>query len=337
MGCMGFARVGDVAARAGVSAGTVSNYFHNPERVAADTAERIRSAVEALGYVPNGAARSLRRGETRTIGLLTFEVANPYSADFVQAIDDRAQDLGYSVITANSAGDPAREDSYLELFVRQRVDGVILSPVGTLPDRASSVAEHGIPLVLTDTADTLRGFSSVSVDDVEGGRLAASHLLSLGHRRLCFAGRSAQSGIVARRLEGVQLAIATCREAELRVVDLEERTIAGGRSIGEQLLALAAGQRPSGVIAVNDLVAIGVLHASMSALRVPEEFGIVGFDDIDFAAEAVIPLTSVRRSVRSFAATAVDNLHAQIVGSPPPTVSLLDPELIIRNSTVRPA
>ena len=333
MAVMGFVRVADVAAHAGVSPGTVSNYFHNPARVAESTAERIRAAIDDLGYVPNDAARSLRRRESRTIGSLSFEVANPYSAEFVHMVGKEARALGYAVLNASSEGDPRLQAEQLDLYVRQRVDGVVMSPIGDVEEIASRMIEHGIPLVLMDAVS--HAAPSISYDDFEGGRIAAAHLIELGHRNIGFVGYS-HIGIIDRRLAGVRKALGGVPGAELVVYEFDARTIAGGRRVGEKLAGLPAGERPTAVIAVNDLVAVGVLNGAFGKLRIPEDLAIIGFDDIEFASESLVPLSSVARPIDRFATRAVDMLHARIQGVVPAddvSAEMLLPQLVVRDST----
>ncbi|MGN6761752.1 MAG: LacI family DNA-binding transcriptional regulator [Leifsonia sp.] len=331
---MGFVRVADVAAHAGVSPGTVSNFFHNPGRVADETANRIRAAIDELGYVPNDAARALRRRETKTLGHLAFEVANPYSAEFVKAVDREARALGYTMLNVSSEGDVKLQRELLATFARQRVDGILMSPIGDVSDAARSLSGHGIPLVLTDSVE---GFAaSVSYDDEEGARLAASHLLELGHRRVLFVGHSPGNGIVERRLKGVRDVVAQDPEARLDVVSFDVRSIANGRRVGEHIAALAPEERPTAIIAVNDLVAVGVLNGVFHRVRVPDELAIVGFDDIEFASQAVVPLTSVARPIDVFARQAVAMLHERVhsdTGEGDPPLIFLEPKLIVREST----
>jgi LacI family transcriptional regulator len=335
MGPVSFVRLTDVAARAGVSPGTVSNYFHNRARVAESTAERIRAAIEELGYVPNDAARALRRRETKLIGHLAFEVANPYSAEFVRAVDREARALGYTVLNVSSEGDRELQRELIETFVRQRVDGVLLTPSGGADEAVRVLTGHGVPVVLTDNIEGAA--PAVSYDDRLAGRLAAEHLLALGRTRLAFVGHSPGTEIIERRLQGVQAAVAEVPGGTLEVVELETRSVATGRSAAERLAALPPGRVPDGVIAVNDLVAIGLLHSLLRRVRVPEQLAIVGIDDIDFAAQAVIPLTSVARPIDVFAAQSVAMLHEQIRGgdaSGAMPLVFLEPHLVVRESTV---
>ncbi|WP_158862086.1 LacI family DNA-binding transcriptional regulator [Leifsonia sp. AG29] len=331
---MGFVRVADVAAHARVSPGTVSNYFHNPARVAPETAERIRLAIDELGYVPNDAARSLRHRQGKTIGHIAFEVANPYSAGYVHAVDREARARGYTVLNVSSDADHAWEDELLDTFARQRVDGVLLSPIDELSDAARRLTGHGIHLVLADSLDP--SAPSVSYDDELGGRLAATHLLELGHRDIAFVGFDPEIGVIERRLTGIREEIAAAG-GRLSTFDFEVRSIANGRRVGGELAAMDPAIRPSAVIAVNDLVAVGVLNGVWGRLAVPEDLAIVGFDDIEFASEAITPLTSVARPIPAFAAQSVEVLDAQIRGetiATDPVTLMLAPNLIARESTI---
>ena len=187
-------------------------------------------------------------------------------------------------------------------------------------------------------ADIGRGPSapSVSYDDELGGRLAASHLLELGHRDIAFVGFDPDIGVIERRLRGIREEIASAG-GRLSTFDFEVRSIANGRRVGGELAAMDPGTRPSAVIAVNDLVAVGVLNGVWGRLAVPDDLAIVGFDDIEFAAEAITPLTSVARPIPSFAARSVEVLDEQIRGdavTADPVTLMLEPNLIARESTV---
>ncbi|WP_344790701.1 LacI family DNA-binding transcriptional regulator [Gryllotalpicola daejeonensis] len=332
---MSFVRLTDVAARAGVSPGTVSNFFHNPSRVAELTAERIRAAIDDLGYVPNDAARALRRRETKLIGHLAFEVANPYSAEFVRAFDREARALGYTVLNVSSEGDHELQRTLIETFVRQRVDGVLLTPTGGVGETVDVLKGHGVPVVLTDNLDGAA--PAVAYDDRLTGRLAAEHLVNLGRRKIAFVGNRDGVEIIARRLQGVRDVLAGVPDSSLEVVDLETRSVASGRVAAQRLAALTPDRIPDGIVAVNDPVGIGLLNVLSHRVRVPEDVAIVGIDDIEFAAEAVVPLTSVARPIDDFAAQSLRLLHSQIHGDATGgerSLVVLEPRLIVRESTV---
>lgn len=174
----------DVARRADVSVGTVSNVLNHPEKVSAASLERVLATIEELGFVRNDAARRLRLGRSTTIGLIVLDMRNPFFTDVARAAEDEAAAHGLSLLLGSSDEDPGRESTYLDLFEQQRVRGLLISPVGDVEPRLERLRARGIPSVLVDRAATGDAFGSVAVDDVAGGRLAVEHLLAIGRRRI---------------------------------------------------------------------------------------------------------------------------------------------------------
>jgi LacI family transcriptional regulator len=189
--------------------------------------------------------------------------------------------------------------------------------------------------VLVDAEDHDLGAPSVAVDDVEGGFLAAAHLLSLGRRRLAFVGGPADVRQVADRLAGAHRALAAAPDAALEVIDVDALTVRAGRRVGDALAARPPAQRPDAVFCANDLLAVGLLQgaAILGGIRVPEELALIGYDDIDFAATAVVPLSSVRQPARRMGATAVELLLEVIADSTATRAVRFRPELVRRDST----
>jgi LacI family transcriptional regulator len=324
----------DVAQRAGVSVGTVSNALNHPEKVSAEALSRIQQAIASLGYVRNDAARMLRAGHSQTIGLVVLDVRNPFFTDLARGAEDEAVRHGMSVILGNSAEDSAREAGYLDLFEEQRVRGVLISPYGSIDERLQLLRRRGIPAVLVDRASSDRRFSSVSVDDVAGGRLAATHLLEGGRRRIAFIGGSVGIRQIADRLTGARAAIAAVADATLEVLPTPALTVTEGRRAGRELLA--AGRLPDAVLAANDLVALGVLEALVveGSVRVPRDVALVGYDDIDFASAAMVPLSSVRQPTELIGRTAVGILLEEAAAAEPrPRQVVFQPELVVRASS----
>jgi LacI family transcriptional regulator len=324
----------DVAQRAGVSVGTVSNVLNGSPRVAPDTVERVRAAIAGLGYVRNDAARQLRAGRSTTVGLVVLDVRNPFFTDVARGAEDEAAKSGLSIILGNSSEDTERESGYLDLFEEQRVHGVLISPFGDIEARLVELRRRGTPVVLVDRESRDAALSSVSVDDVAGGRLAVAHLLATGRRRLVFAGGPVEIRQVADRLTGARAAIAEVPGATLEVLDTPALTVLDGRNLGHELLARA--DRPDAIFAANDLVAVGLLQALVMAgdARVPDDIALVGFDDIDFAAAAVVPLTSVRQPRHEIGATALRILREEAAEPDlPPRRIVFQPELVVRAST----
>lgn len=331
--------VRDVAAAAGVSVGTVSNVLNQPERVSPATVDRVQRAIESLGFVRNDAARQLRAGRSRSIGLVVLDAGNPFFADIARGAQARAEDDRLAVLLGNSDEDASREDRYLDLFREQRVNGVLISPASDDLDKLLRVEQAGIPVILVDHEIPGSPLRSVSVDDVEGGYLAASHLLEIGRRRLVFVGGPASIAQVTNRLIGARRAVSEVLDASLEVIEMPALAVPHGRTAGEQIVARDAVDRPDAVFAANDLLAVGILQAltMRSALRVPEDIALIGYDDIDFAATSVVPLSSVRQPARLLGHTAVDLLLRAIddpEGAYERSVRF-HPELVVRESTLR--
>jgi LacI family transcriptional regulator len=288
--------VRDVAELAGVSLGTVSNVLNRPDRVAPATRQRVLDAIETLGFVRNEAARQLRAGHSRMIGLVVLDVGNPFFTDIGSGVEQAAAGAGLSVILCNSAEDLERENHYLSLLQEHRAYGVLITPVTAKNPRLDEIRRLGIPTVLVDRGASRRQ-CSVSVDDVVGGELAVTHLLAQGHERIAFMGGPLGIKQVADRLEGARKALSNAgvSEDQMTVIDVEAMTVAAGRGAGNQLRTPRR-NRPTGVFCANDLLALGVLQdMTRHHVEVPRDLAIVGYDDIDFAAAAAVPLTSVRQ------------------------------------------
>lgn len=328
------ASIRDVALRAGVSVGTVSNVLNDSPRVSPSTVERVRTAIAELGYVRNEAARQLRAGRSSSVGLVVLDVRNPFFTDVARGAEDEAASSGLSVILGNSDEDVARESSYLDLFEEQRVHGILISPYGDIEPRLAELRRRGTPVVLVDRESRDAGVSSVSVDDTAGGRLAVAHLLATGRRRIAFVGGLLSIRQISDRLAGAQTAIAEVPGATLEVIETTGLTVLEGRRVGEELVARS--QRPDAVFAANDLVAVGLLQALVMSgeLRVPHDVALVGFDDIDFASATVVPLTSVRQPRHEIGATALRILREEAAEPDlPPRRIVFQPELVVRAST----
>jgi LacI family transcriptional regulator len=327
--------VKDVAAAAQVSVGTVSNVLNRPEKVPGATVARVQEAIDRLGFVRNDAARQLRAGRSRAIGMVVLDLRNPFFADVARGAQERAAEHGLSVLVADSDEEPGRERSALALFEQQRVAGVLVTPVAEDVPLLLRMRERGVPVVLVDRESHEEALPSVAVDDVEGGRLAADHLLSIGRRRLAFVGGPASLRQVADRFEGARRAVAEAPGASLATIGTTALTVAEGRSAAERIARTEASERPDAIFAANDLVAMGLLQGLVMSgdVRVPDDVALIGYDDIDFAAAAVVPLSSVRQPAALIGATAVELLLRAPVERAERV--LYRPELVVRASTAR--
>lgn len=334
------ASVLDVAARAGVSVGTVSNVLNRPERVSPSTRDRVLQAIAELGFVRNEAARQLRAGRSRTVGLVVLDVGNPFFTDLAAGAEEVAAAAGLSLVLCNSNDDTTREQHYLSMLKEQRAFGVLITPVGNKTAAIEEIRRMGTPVVLVDRGARSKQ-CSVSVNDRVGGELAIAHLIEQGHERIGFVGGPMPINQVGERLAGARAAIeaAGLPASALSVIETPRMDVALGRATGQQLAAMASSQRPTAVFCANDLLALGLLQDTVRRqMSVPDDIAIVGYDDIEFAAAAAVPLTSVRQPRAQLGQAAMELLmdeaangkkhqHRQIV---------FEPELVIRESTAKP-
>lgn len=330
--------VKDVAERANVSLGTVSNVLNRPDRVSAGTRERVQRAMTELGFVLNESARQLRMGRSNTFAYVMLDATNPFFTDVARGIELAAEKADLSLFLCNSDGRDARERAHLAHLQQQRVDGILITPVDPEEPGLGQIARQGTPLVIVDRANTTGQFCSVTVDDHLGGRIAIEHLVDRGHTRVAYVGGPSSIGQVRDRLEGAKAAWADAGlpEADLIHVETETLSVEEGRVAGERLAGLPKRTRPSAVFCANDLIALGLLQQVVSTgQRVPEDLAIVGYDDIAFAAGAAVPLTSVRQPRQALGTMAAELLIDE-VNNPEHRHQQVEftPELIARTSTL---
>jgi LacI family transcriptional regulator len=331
------AGIKDVAARAGVSVGTVSNVLNQPHKVSETTRAKVEAAIVDLDFVRNEPARQLRAGSSRALAYLMLDAANPFFIDVARGVEEVARSQGLAVFLCTSDNDAGREDDYYELLLSQRVRGLLVTPVDAENPRLDWVVQKGVPVVLVDRIGE-GALCSVSVDDVAGAGLAVGHLIENGHRRIAFVGGPGTLPQVQHRHEG---SLAACRaaglpESTIVPVATEALGVADGRRAGQHLAGLPTESRPTAAFCANDLVALGLLQ-EMTHLgtRVPEDLSIVGYDDIDFAAAAAVPLTSVRQPRHELGRTAAELLLSEGTEGHVHQQIEFAPELVIRASSGR--
>lgn len=328
--------VRDVAKKAGVSVGTVSNVLNNPEKVSARSLEKVQAAIDFLGFVRNDAARQLRAGRSRSIGLVVLDIRNPFFSEVARGADEAAGDHGLSVLFANSDEDSDRERNLLVLFEEQRVAGILVSPLTSDLNEITRIRDRGTPVVLVDRKSRDKSFSSVSVDDVAGGFLAADHLIATGKKRLMFAGGPMGIEQISDRLKGAQQATDT-KGVKLEVGATKNLTVLEGRALAAEILARPKNLRPDGIFAANDLLALGIMQVLVVApdVSIPKDIALVGYDDISFAGTALISLTSIRQPSLLIGAQAVELLMQETEGAKDfrKRQVVFQPELVVRDST----
>ncbi len=326
----------DVARLAGVSVQTVSCVVNGTGSISVHTRQRVMRAIDELNYRPDPIARSMRTRQTRLIGLLVLDITNPVHSVIAEAVEAAAHASGYKVILYNVSNSPERERESLEAVAEGLVDGLVIVNSVDREQTLRFLAEEQIQSVLID-CETDSTVPTVMVDNLRAGYVATEHLIRLGHRRIAHISGSAPMIISQQRLEGYRRALADYGLNYERVVYLLKASwdwdfASGYRAMRE---LLADDPRPTAVFASSDQMAIGAYRAIVEAgLRIPQDISVVGFDDIEAAAYATPPLTTIRQPFTDMAASAVATLLKLIDGQRIEAPSHVLPfELVVRGST----
>lgn len=327
-------KLDDVARASGVSISTVSRALSEPERVAEPTRRRIYAAVRELGYRPNRAASLLRSGRTGSLGLLVPDLENPYFASLTKGVQARAQEAGMAVLVADSDENLRRETDLVGQLAQQ-TDGVLVASPRILD--LDVAALDGTPSILINAEAP--GLPSVSVDYADATMQAVAHLHALGHRRIAYVGGPAGSSADARRREG--LTQADERFSDVQIVDLGAFSprVEGGEAAAD----LAVGSGATGIIAFNDLVAVGLLAMlARRGIAVPDQLSVVGYDDILVSRLATPTLTTMRVDIRGVGEAAVQ-MFVDLTRRRPKTRAgaaderrTMPTRLVVRESTAAP-
>jgi LacI family transcriptional regulator len=328
------ATIRDVARHAGVSAGTVSNVLNRPSYVSSDVRQRVLASISELDFTPSHAARKFRPGRERTLGLAVADLGNPFFVDVTLGADAEAKALGVGVVMVHNGLDSTREEQNLDVLIQQRVHGIIITPVEDENLRLEQLAEQGVPIVYVDRISGDRPCCWVRTDDIAGGRIAGEHLIERGHRRLMYAGGTRISHQVDARFEGFRLA-AEAGGADVERLETVSWRLEDGAGVADILLARDRADLPTAVMCANDLIALGVLQRlTLGGVRVPDDIALVGFDDLEWAGAAVIPLSSVRQQREKLGRRAVQLLMDELLSADHVHVhEELEPELVIRESS----
>jgi DNA-binding LacI/PurR family transcriptional regulator len=342
------ANIQDVARLAKVSPSTVSNFFNNRlDRMQAVTRERVQHAVTELGFIPNRIARQLKTGHVPIIGLLVPTVANPFFGELATAIQEAAQNRGYQVVLNNTGRDAKRELAFASELVAMGVRGLISGSALLRDEHASALAARGLAVVAFDVHERELvdpQVDIVSLDNCRATLMAVEHLVSLGHSRITYVTLPPEIASRAARLAGFQAAIEKhdlFGRATVYSISSDPKNASDGM-IGElgrraAIDIAAKKERPTAVIASNDLLAVGISAGLReSNIRIPEEISLVGIDDLFIAPLLNPPLTTIRQPLQKMAEAAVDCLVSRIEGQKQEaTTHVFMPELVVRRSTAR--
>jgi len=334
----------DIAQEAGVSTTAVSFAFNNPSRLSEATVQRILDVADELGYVPDPVARSMNTGRTGALGALVPQpiheiVRNPFLPEFLEGVGEVCTKAGFSLMIV-----PPLEGSMRRAIANAAVDGFLT--LGLEPFKATMLVlrQRGVPYVMVDS-DPIEGVPAVNVDDEGGARVAMTHVLQAGHRNIAIlAIRSGKrgryqeyTGTLRRRMNGYLSALAefglSLDGYRVRLLECASTARGGGSAFHRMW---KAGHRPTALVAMSDIIAIGAMDAARElGVRIPEDLSIVGFDDIPIASLVSPPLTTVSQPLRRKGRLAADLLVKSIESKLEPSHHVLPTRLVIRAS-VRP-
>lgn len=323
----------DVAERAGVSKATVSHVINDTRFVEEATKNRVREAIDALGYRPNVAARSLTTQRTRIIGLIISDVTNTFFGELTRGIEDALFANGYSLMLCNTNEVLEREEYYIDILLRQGVDGIIAAAASQDWDALNEAAKLNIPIVMLDRTFENADSPYVGVNNSQGAYLGTRCLIERGYRDIGILSGFQRLSTMRERLAGFEQAMAEAKlplRADWRIDS--PLTIEDGKRAMQQLMGQA--ERPGAVFISNNLLSLGALMGLREmALVCPNDIAIVGFDDHPWARVSDPPLTVVRQPTYAIGETAAQKvLQALNDGDGEVSSALFDCQLVMRQS-----
>jgi LacI family transcriptional regulator len=328
----------DIARLAGVSPSTVSRVLTSNARVSAERSQRVLDAMRQLNFRPNSVARSLATSSTRTIAVLLPDITNQFFPALVRGVQLDAEERGYSVLLGQTDDRSGHDRSYLELAIRQQVDGLVLIGVHVDEEAQRELEQRRIPVVSLDRRVNIPTAANVEVDNRAGAIIACRHLLDLGHRRIAHIAGPAALQVGTERADGWRQAHADYGvEPDERLLAFSEFSEEGG---GAAMRSLLAAGEFTAVFAANDLCALGAMAVLRECGRsVPGDVSVVGFDGIDHARFSWPPLTTIQQPAEEMGRRAASLLVSSIEDAPMPvrdTQVIFSPELVVRASTGPP-
>lgn len=328
----------EVAERADVSVSTVSHVLNETRRVSEDTRQRVLSVISDLDYQQNLLARGLKTQKTFTVGLLISDIQNSFFTSVVRGVEDVALSQGYHLFLCNTDEDPQREADYIRELGKKRVDGLIVAPAAPLHNHAPRLKAQGIPFVFIDREVEGLKAGSVRVDNRLGMRLAAEHLVDLGHDRIGMISGPLDKASGRERYLGLKQALdelgTGLREELVHFGDFKAES---GRAGATALLERS--EPPTALVTANNQMTLGaLLSLKENGMSIPDDISIVGFDDLEWSPLADPPLTAVAQPTYEMGVQAMDMLLARIDGEvdDEPERVLLEPSLVVRASAASP-
>lgn len=324
----------EVARAARVSTATVSRTINGSEKVTAETAERVRRAIEALKFYPNTNARALGSGRSSLYGLIISDITNPFFPELVKSFEDVAVQHKQEVLIANTNYDKHRTEQCVARMLQRKVDGVAIMTSEMDEHLIAEFSSRKIPLVFLDTGTVQKGISNIAIDYAAGVDTAVEHLSRLGHESIAFI--SGPPDLSSARIRRKAFLASMKRKGLPPAKELIEEgnhRMDGGHEAMKRLLRKST--RPTAVLASNDMSAIGAMGAILEhGLKVPGDISVIGFDDIAMSEYTQPPLTTVRLSRAQIAKLAFRALHdTQNAAMAKGAEYRIEPALVERKST----
>jgi len=323
----------DVAREAGVSHATVSRALRGSPLISPPTTARVKAMANKMGYSVNAVARSLVTGKTHTIGVVVTSIADPFVGGVTAGIEAFANERGYSTILATCHADPETEKRMVDSLRERGVDGILVTSSRVGAEYSSMATEMRVPIVLLNNQRPGGYPDSVAIDNVGSAQRAVEHLLELGHRRIAYVGHSLGYASECDRRQGYQLALnGAGLEIQPAYILQADSTPESGAKAAATLAALTP--RPTAIFCYNDITALGVLAYSREQdLRVPQDWSVIGFDDLFLSQHLYPPLTTIRQPMDEMGREAAKLLLGLIAGEEIAADVRMPGELIVRQST----
>lgn len=325
----------DIARAMNISYSTVSRALNNSPRVKPETRRQIQQMALEMGYLPSAVARSLVMRRTNSIGVVVTKITDLFFAEVIQGIEETALNYGYSVILMNSEGQPDYELAAIQSLRERRVDGIILVAACAGADSKKRLFSSPLetPIVIINNVHQEHIGYSVETDNVGGGQAATRHLLDLGHRRIAYIAGPVSEWDSMERQQGYEQTLqAAGVPVDPALIVRGDNLPVGGMQAMQRLLALP--NPPTAIFCYNDVTALGAMRAAYDAgRRVPQDFSIVGFDDIALAPYFEPPLTTVAQAKLEMGEKAVQMVLDLLAGEQIVEKSVLPSQLIVREST----
>lgn len=321
-----------VARRAKVSTATVSRVLNNASVVKGSTRARVVKAIEELKYHPNLHARSLAGGKSRTIGVIVSNLENPFFFDIYKVIESDAHARGYEVVMANTDYRPEQLVTSVRLMIGRRVAGLAMIVSEMAPELMEELRDSRVPVVFYDVGAPRANLTSIRVNYRRGIDKVVDYLHSLGHRRVGFVGHHSILGPINERMKAVMDAVARIPTLEVRTA-ADADTMEGGRHAAR--LLLADGYRPTAIVSVNDVMAVGVLRELRErGIRVPQDMSVTGFDNVKLSEFCYPALTTVHIPREQIGHIICESLMPKAGKSAvAETEIMIDPDFVLRDST----